>query len=157
MVVTLEIENGFHVNANPASFDFLIPTMLDLGAVRPAEVRYPAAKSFKARFAPDALNVYEGTVTIVARLNGDVAARLGVLAATVTAQACTDSVCLPPSQDPFRRPPACRTRQSMNAAIREDHCLTAQSSAAKEPRSRAARGARTGRRSSPRRPRTQCA
>ena len=26
IVVKLDIEQGFHVNANPASFDFLVPT-----------------------------------------------------------------------------------------------------------------------------------
>jgi len=30
IVVTVEIDPGFHINANPASFDYLIPTTLNV-------------------------------------------------------------------------------------------------------------------------------
>ena len=98
IVITLDIELGYHVNANPASFDFLIPTSVTFGAVRPMEVRYPAPTSFKPSFAPDTLNVYEGTVQLVAKLEDGALDGLHALSATVNAQACTEAVCLPPSR-----------------------------------------------------------
>jgi uncharacterized protein len=101
IVVTLEIERGFHVNANPASFDFLIPTSVSFGALRPLEVRYPAAQALKSSFAPDTLSVYEGTVQISARLQRGALDELHALKASVTAQACTDTVCLAPAQIPL--------------------------------------------------------
>ena len=98
IVITLDIEQGYHINANPASFDFLIPTSVTFADVRPTEVRYPAPTSFKPSFAPDTLNVYEGTVQLVAKLEDSALDGLHALSAAVNAQACTESVCLPPSR-----------------------------------------------------------
>jgi uncharacterized protein YyaL (SSP411 family) len=98
IVITLDIESGYHINANPASFDFLIPTSVTFGNVRPVEVRYPAPTSFKPSFAPDTLNVYEGKVQLVAKLADGAVDGLSELNATINAQACTEAVCLPPSR-----------------------------------------------------------
>ena len=98
IVITLDIESGYHINANPASFDFLIPTSVTFGDVHPIEVRYPAPTSFKPSFAPDTLNVYEGKVQLVAKLADGAVDGLRELSATVNAQACTEAVCLPPSR-----------------------------------------------------------
>ncbi len=98
VVITLDIEPGYHVNANPASFDFLIPTSVTFGAVQPTEVRYPAPISFKPTFAPDTLNVYEGKVQLVAKLEGDAINGQQALSAAVNTQACTETVCLPPAR-----------------------------------------------------------
>jgi len=101
IVVTLEIEQGYHINANPASFDFLIPTSVAFGALRPQAIRYPAPIAFQSRFAPDRLNVYEGTVQITASLEKGALNDLQKLRASLNAQACTETVCLPPSQIVF--------------------------------------------------------
>jgi len=101
IVVTLEIEKGYHINANPASFDFLIPTSVAFGALSPQAIRYPAPISFQSRFAPDRLNVYEGTVQITASLEKGALNDLQKLRASLNAQACTETVCLPPSQIVF--------------------------------------------------------
>jgi hypothetical protein len=98
IVVTLEIQKGYHINANPASFDFLIPTSVAFGALRPHAIRYPAPIPFQSRFAPDRLNVYEGTVQITASLEKGALNDLQKLRASLSAQACTETVCLPPSQ-----------------------------------------------------------
>jgi len=98
IVVTLDIERGYHVNANPATFDFLIPTRVSFAEVRAVEVRYPAPKSFKSSFAPDVLSVYEGTVQVVAELEDGALDNRRELSATVDAQACTETVCLPPAR-----------------------------------------------------------
>ena len=101
IVITLNIEQGYHVNANPASFDFLIPTSVAFPDVQPVEVQYPAPKAFKPRFAPDTLNVYEGTVQLVAKLEGANLNGLRTLSGIVNTQACTETVCLPPSRIPL--------------------------------------------------------
>jgi uncharacterized protein len=101
IVITLDIEQGYHINANPASFDFLIPTSVTFARVHPIEVRYPAPKPFRSSFAPDTLNVYEGTVEVVAKLEGGALTGLQSLSAAVDAQACTESVCLSPSRIPL--------------------------------------------------------
>ena len=98
IVFTLEIERGYHVNANPATFDFLIPTRVSFSEVRPVEVRYPAPKAFKSTFAPDVLSVYEGTVQVVAQLEDGALDSRRQLNATVDTQACTETVCLPPAR-----------------------------------------------------------
>ena len=101
IVVTLEIEKGYHINANPASFDFLIPTSVAFGVLSPQAIRYPAPIAFQSRFAPDRLNVYEGTVQITASLEKGALNDLQKLRASLSAQACTETVCLPPSQIAF--------------------------------------------------------
>jgi len=98
IVVTLDIERGYHVNANPATFDFLIPTRVTFADLRPVEMRYPAPKPFKSSFAPDALSVYEGTVQVVAQLEDGALGNRRQLSATVDTQACTETVCLPPAR-----------------------------------------------------------
>ena len=101
IVVTLDIEAGFHVNANPASFDFLVPTQVTFAAIEPLAVRYPPATALSSSFAPDVLKVYEGRVETVAQLKKGSLDGVDALRATVTSQACTDTVCLPPSRIPL--------------------------------------------------------
>ena len=101
ILVQLEIEKGFHINANPASFDFLIPTTLRVPALPWVKVHYPQASAFKSSIAPDVLSVYEGTVQLAARLQKGTLDRLQSVRATVAAQACTETVCLPPSEIPL--------------------------------------------------------
>jgi uncharacterized protein YyaL (SSP411 family) len=85
--VELDIREGWHVNANPASLDFLIPTKVD-GEVR--EVRYPDGESFSFEFAPEEIVVYGGRTAIF----GEALESAGEL--SVTYQACDDRRCLPP-------------------------------------------------------------
>lgn len=92
--LTLQIEDGWHVNANPASFDYLIPTKLLIENAVPRRIVYPQGKPFRARFAPESIQVYEGKVAIRAEFapggSDGVRARLSV-------QACNETVCLAPS------------------------------------------------------------
>ena len=85
--VSLRIRGGWHVNANPASLDFLVPTRVG-GEVR--GLTYPAAGRFRSAFAPEELAVYSG----VAAIRGEAAARATVV--QLTYQACNDHLCLPP-------------------------------------------------------------
>jgi uncharacterized protein YyaL (SSP411 family) len=100
IVVTVKVDDNFHINANPASFDFLIPKSVEFKGVKPSKVQYPAATRFTAKFAPEGLDVYQGSVKLVAKFPKDSLQALGAIQGTVTVQACTNQICLPPSELP---------------------------------------------------------
>jgi uncharacterized protein YyaL (SSP411 family) len=89
----LEIDEGWHVNANPASLPFLIPTSVEFEGSDVEEITYPQGKRFHPDFAPSALLVYEGTVEIPATLATSNARSVKV---AVRFQACDALRCLPP-------------------------------------------------------------
>lgn len=62
---------------------------------------YPKPIRFKPSFTPDALNVYEGTAKIVATFPARTLKARKELRGTLTAQACNNEVCLPPSKLPI--------------------------------------------------------
>ena len=99
-VVTLGIDSGFHINANPASFENLIPTSLMFAGAEPKQVIYPQSVRFKPKFADESLDVYEGTITIAAVFPKGTFNHLAPLDGKVTVQACTDQVCFPPADLP---------------------------------------------------------
>ncbi|MGQ0685486.1 thioredoxin domain-containing protein [Bradyrhizobium sp.] len=101
IVVTIKVDDNFHINANPASYDFLIPTALEFKGVKPANVEYPKSVRFTSRFAPEGLDVYEGSVVVVANFSKDSLQGIDPIQGSVTAQACTEQVCLPPSTLPI--------------------------------------------------------
>lgn len=99
-VVTVTVDPGYHINANPASFEYLIPTRLNVTNQPPLRVRYPAPVRFRPKFVDEALDVYEGTVRITAEF-AQGSTEPARLFGTVTAQACTDEICLPPADLPL--------------------------------------------------------
>jgi hypothetical protein len=88
------VDPGYHVNANPASGPDLIPTQLTLAGLPALKVDYPPARAFKAPFAPQGIAVYEGRVSLRARLPQPLARPP---AASLRVQACNDEVCLAPA------------------------------------------------------------
>lgn len=104
LIVTLRIDPGFHINANPASFKYLIPTALNLAGVQATRVEYPLPTYFKPKFADDRIAVYEGTVAITAYFAPGTLAHRRFFETTVTAQACTDAICFPPADLPISIP-----------------------------------------------------
>ena len=97
ITVTLVVDKDYHVNANPASFDYLIPTRLSIDGLSDTRVTYPAAIVIKPKFAPDGLKVYEGTVTIRAIAPKDTVVGGKPIVGNVRVQACNDEICLPPA------------------------------------------------------------
>lgn len=100
-IVHLQIKNGYHVNANPASFPYLIATELKLtpqAGVSPGAITYPEPLTKTFSFSDAPLKVYEGDSTIQATLRADAAAQTGKhnLSAQMRVQACDDQVCYPP-------------------------------------------------------------
>jgi len=100
IIIMLHVDQGYHINANPASLDYLIPTSVTFEELAPAKIIYPSPVRIRPEFAQEGLNVYEGEVPIVAVVPKDVLNKRKTLRATVTAQACTDQVCLPPAKLP---------------------------------------------------------
>lgn len=97
----INIENGWHVNAHKPSFDYLIPTAIEVdvpAGFRPARVLYPAGGLRKFGFAPEPILVYEGEVAIPIEVDVPAGTPDGKLAlrGRLRYQACSDKICLPP-------------------------------------------------------------
>ena len=106
--IHLEIAEGWHVNANPASQDMLIPTSVSLDPDAPAElvsVDYPEGELVHFDFSGESLSVYEGTVTIPARLqrkSDNPEENYLPLDLEIRYQACNDLICLEPTTTKVR-------------------------------------------------------
>jgi hypothetical protein len=100
-IVRVTVQKGFHINANPATFSYLIATELGVGQAKGISVSfivYPDAKTKTFSFAEKPLAVYEGTIDIKARLKADKTSTVGTqnLSAKLRVQACDDQVCYAP-------------------------------------------------------------
>lgn len=105
IVVALRIAPGFHINANPASYDYLIPTAIRFAGLEPTHIRYPPGRLFRPAFAIDGLMVYEGEVELVAEFPAGTLAGLHAIVGELGVQACDDRVCLPPATLPVSLTP----------------------------------------------------
>jgi uncharacterized protein YyaL (SSP411 family) len=85
--VLLIVKEGWHINANPASSAYLIPTEIQ-GDVR--NVSYPPGKSMTFAFSEQPLSVYDGEVAI------ELEPERGATEFTLVYQACDDTRCLSP-------------------------------------------------------------
>ena len=90
----LAIDPGYHVNANPASSDYLIPTTVTIPGVPDAKVSYPAGQVFEPKFSPEGIAVYEGSVDIGVLLPKGGLASAAEEPLHVEVQACTTQICL---------------------------------------------------------------
>ena len=102
VMLQLNIAEGWHMNANPAGQDNLIPTTVTVDADTPFEildVAYPKGRSTRFEFSNEALNVYEDNLTIPLQLkrkpnmkhDKDVSITL-----QLTYQLCNETECLLP-------------------------------------------------------------
>jgi len=102
--VVLDIADGWHVNANPASLDFLIPTRVTASANgSPLKVspRYPPGRESDIELEGKRIRVY-GDATVIAvdvpPESRRTAQASGSLELTVRVQSCSDDgTCLAPS------------------------------------------------------------
>lgn len=97
----LRIDDGYHVNANPPSFSYLIATQLDLTTppgISVDFITYPDGLEKKFSFAEQPLRVYEGETDLKVRLSAAKSAQPGQhnLSAKLRVQACDDQVCYAP-------------------------------------------------------------
>ena len=71
VTLRLNIAEGWHINANPAGQDNLIPTTITVDTDIPLEIvdiAYPKGRSTRFEFSSESLNVYEESLTIPLRL-----------------------------------------------------------------------------------------
>jgi thiol:disulfide interchange protein DsbD len=102
--VVLDLDDEYHVNANPPSLDFQIPTKVEPApreGIAWGEGRYPKGEPFEADWAADEeVRVYSGRTILV--VPGTVAddAPLGpvTLRFTLAYQGCDDTTCYQPNE-----------------------------------------------------------
>lgn len=109
VLVRLQIQNGYHVNANPPSQSFLKATEIELKPQEGFSVEFitypdPLLKTFA--FSETPLKVYEGETNLKVRLLADKTAKPGPhnLSATLRVQACDEKVCYAPGALPVTVP-----------------------------------------------------
>jgi thiol:disulfide interchange protein DsbD len=103
IAISLQITDGYHVNAHVPSMDGLVGTAVSIQG--PAEITvkdpvYPAAEEHSFDFAPDTkLSVYQGTVVVIAEAQASNRLQPGTASinAKVTVQSCSNSQCLTPA------------------------------------------------------------
>ncbi|NKB88916.1 MAG: hypothetical protein GKS06_11920 [Acidobacteria bacterium] len=100
--VAVKVGRGFHVNANPASEDFLIATEVGVTApgIEVVDVFYPPPIEQTFGFWPESLKVWEGDVVVgvVLRVTDAAAAGDANLDFVVAYQACNDEACFAPAE-----------------------------------------------------------
>ncbi|HXT52491.1 MAG TPA: thioredoxin family protein [Thermoanaerobaculia bacterium] len=101
LVALVRIEDGWHVNSHTPTYEYLIPTKLEVAL--PAgwdapKLTYPQPEIARFTFAEEPLSVFQGEVPILAAFRVPKAQSVGEvpLSVTLTYQACNDTQCLPP-------------------------------------------------------------
>jgi uncharacterized protein YyaL (SSP411 family) len=87
--LTLEIAPGWHLQANPASAAYLLPTAVEAEKGEVRNVRYPPGEPFGSQFSKETIAVYTGQVEIT----GEASETAGLV---LSYQLCDESKCLPP-------------------------------------------------------------
>jgi Thiol:disulfide interchange protein DsbD, N-terminal len=102
LAIPISIQPGYHINANPATFDYLIATELTVDksdGITFGKPVYPASEKRKFQFAEQPLAVYEGNVQIKLPIQAAPNAAKGTrsLAGHLRVQACDEEKCFPPA------------------------------------------------------------
>lgn len=130
LVVT--IQEGWHINSAIPSEENLVGTSVDVRKTKVIDsvsIQYQPAVERKFDFTDGVLEVYEGTIQILVRLGIRKSARPGayLIPATVSYQACSNSVCLAPSavrvNIPVRVTSDGRTIHEINKELFEPYTL----------------------------------
>jgi hypothetical protein len=101
-VVHLAVSPGYHINANPPTFPYLIATSVEAGpskGITGGKPVYPTPVTKKFSFAEKPLAVYEGDAVIKLPLQAaaDTAKGARVIQLMLRVQACDDSTCYAPA------------------------------------------------------------
>ncbi len=101
IAVVAKIRPGFHINSHEVTENYLIATTLDgelPSGFRKLDTFHPPGVLRSFKFSPTKLSVYEGTATLLMKLQALPHAPLGLqkLILTLGYQPCNEDVCLPP-------------------------------------------------------------
>lgn len=100
--VILDVEDGWHLHANPASSDLFIPTKVAVESKlksKHVDTKYPTGIELKAEEADETILVYEGEVLIRGEIQAaaDAGGKTDQLEFQIKYQTCDDrGNCLPP-------------------------------------------------------------
>jgi thiol:disulfide interchange protein DsbD len=103
VAVVLDIDAGYHLNANPPAPKYLIPVTVApeaAAAVRWGAVRYPAGKTFSPKWAEgETVSVYERRAIVVAEATAadDTPPGPATLRLKLDFQGCSETACFQPS------------------------------------------------------------
>ncbi|HEX7181670.1 MAG TPA: thioredoxin domain-containing protein [Thermoanaerobaculia bacterium] len=92
--LSLIVEPGWHIQANPASEEYLIPTEVRAEGAQLRNVRYPEPRDLPSKISDKPLAVWDGTVEITGEL-GEIAPDATL---NIVFQACDDFRCLPETE-----------------------------------------------------------
>lgn len=107
--ISVRVSEGYHVQANPASADYLVATRLKLKSLPGIIIRkvtYPPGRPYRLEGTDDDLQTYEGSFDIIVSLTVSGSARSGrrTLAGQLEYQACNSKTCLFPASVPVTIP-----------------------------------------------------
>jgi uncharacterized protein YyaL (SSP411 family) len=109
VAVVIDIDDPWHLNANPPQPDFVVPTEITLASklgVTLANIHYPPGHEFQMEGIDESLLVYERQVTLFADLAvpAEAAGQSDELTLTLRYQACNDKTCSQPLKVDFTAP-----------------------------------------------------
>ncbi len=95
------VRQGYHVNSNTPSDEYLIPLKLTwkaTGALEAGQLTYPKPSMEKYEFSEKPLSVFTGSFDILAnfKVAANAPAGPGVAVGQLRYQACSDKACYPP-------------------------------------------------------------
>lgn len=102
-VIILDIEDGWHLNAHDPGPDYLIGVNVKIDSHDSfiiSDTQYPQSISYDFSFSDETIYVYEGESAILVKVMAASSLENGeyTLSGNITMQACSDSVCLSPTE-----------------------------------------------------------
>ncbi len=104
--IEISVRDGFHVQANPAANQFLIPLTISVEsneALKVGRPRYPPPTRYRLEGTEEDLLVYGGVIKVpfTIQSSGSTPPHLHELQGKLKYQACDDRSCRPPATAPF--------------------------------------------------------
>ena len=100
IILTADIENGYHINSNKPKDEFLIPVTIESGDknFQLINVKYPVPEEVKLPSSPDPVSIYSGEIKIALTFKSDKEVKPGKYKIPVNFnyQGCNDESCFPP-------------------------------------------------------------
>ena len=120
LAAVVDVQNGWHVNSNQPTFDYLIPTEVQWVSPpgwREVTVQYPRGKMRTFAFSGQPISTYEGEFIVISHWMPPPASSQPVeISAVLRYQACTDERCMPPVKTTARLSlPSSGDYQSINS------------------------------------------
>ena len=99
--IPISILEGYHVNSNKPSDEYLIPltvTWTSLGALENGQLTFPKPSMEKYEFSEKPLSVFTGNIELAAsfKVSATAAAGPGIASGKLRYQACNNRACFPP-------------------------------------------------------------